>query len=507
MQTLLYCHVTIREEIMFNRKTKQTDDNGIYGNKLLHAVIQNNTNDAKEILEATSGITWATTSDGNSALHYAADLNNAEMVTLLIKHGADITLKNAQGKTPIQLAADKSAWSSIDAFVNCKHDDKNGNAKYGYALLAAVRAGRDATVAKLLDAGVQEYYYRVQDEDENSPLHLAVQLENIPLIELLLERCALLVTHVNNEDETPIILAAKNSQWKIVDMFGNDGYVRQIHDEGRYSIALTYAVKENNISTVSKVLENDGLGGGDDNYYMEVDDNPPFHHAVLNNNVDMIKLLLDHSVDPYQPNNLGVLAIQLALDKKQWECVDALAVPGINLSENSVLINALKASIDAHQIKIAEKILKIVKGLIKAGTNPDLVNPNDHNNLLHYAVIANDLECVKLLIKYGAKINDVNFDGNSPLHLAAQNGLTDIVSFLLSKKANISLVNNTDKTALQLATEANKAECMAAFDDHIKNRNNQNTGFLHAISSLWKKSEGVGSSVISRDKKQPSTIR
>lgn len=45
---------------------------------------------------------------------------------------------------------------------------------------------------------------------------------------------------------------------------------------------------------------------------------------------------------------------------------------------------------------------------------------------IHEAVLAGNLDCVKLLIKYGADINQTDDEGWTPLHMACSDGYADI---------------------------------------------------------------------------------
>lgn len=45
---------------------------------------------------------------------------------------------------------------------------------------------------------------------------------------------------------------------------------------------------------------------------------------------------------------------------------------------------------------------------------------------LHEAVLTGNLDCVKLLVKYGADIHQKDENGWTPLHMACSDGYTDI---------------------------------------------------------------------------------
>ncbi|CAF0876470.1 unnamed protein product [Rotaria sordida] len=68
-----------------------------------------------------------------------------------------------------------------------------------------------------------------------------------------------------------------------------------------------------------------------------------------------------------------------------------------------------------------------INGCVRHGLRP-----------LHYAVFENDIECVRLLVEFGADVNVIDEAGYSPLHLAAKYGFTDIMHILIDHG---SLVN------------------------------------------------------------------
>ena len=52
-------------------------------------------------------------------------------------------------------------------------------------------------------------------------------------------------------------------------------------------------------------------------------------------------------------------------------------------------------------------------------------------------MLQGDLESAKQLIEDGADVNEADVHGNSVLHIAAQNGRTDVIKDLLLKGAEV----------------------------------------------------------------------
>ncbi|XP_077396206.1 protein phosphatase 1 regulatory subunit 27 [Festucalex cinctus] len=88
---------------------------------------------------------------------------------------------------------------------------------------------------------------------------------------------------------------------------------------------------------------------------------------------------------------------------------------------------------------------------------------------LHEAVLTGNLDVVKLLVKYGADINQRDEDGWTPLHMACSDGFPEIASYLLSLGANKEAENESGEKPADLidpdCTELSKlfeAGCIAS---------------------------------------------
>ncbi|XP_063312290.1 protein phosphatase 1 regulatory subunit 27 [Pelobates fuscus] len=69
---------------------------------------------------------------------------------------------------------------------------------------------------------------------------------------------------------------------------------------------------------------------------------------------------------------------------------------------------------------------------------------------LHEAVLSGNLECVKLLIKYGADIEQRDENGWTPLHMACSDGHPHIARYLLALGARQDVVNSEGETPSEL---------------------------------------------------------
>ncbi len=79
---------------------------------------------------------------------------------------------------------------------------------------------------------------------------------------------------------------------------------------------------------------------------------------------------------------------------------------------------------------------QVVAYLLQLGADPNVVDER-YNTPLHNAVSGNaNLECVKLLVEAGARLNAANEEGITPVRLAAQRGAKDLYEWLLAANGN-----------------------------------------------------------------------
>ncbi len=197
-------------------------------------------------------------------------------------------------------------------------------------------------------------------------------------------------------------------------------FLNQAKITGRdYSEMLTHAAKNNHLNAVRvfmSVSKKSIFLGNQKNYAL--------HFAVLNNNPDMVKLLLETGgVDASLRNKKAKTAVQLAYEHQYWECFymhlslrrDQKGV----LSYASILLDTVKKN--NHDLAAR---------LVLAGANCGYVDHETGNSSLHFAVLNNNPRIVEMLVS--------------------------------SPRTQVDLKNKQEKTALELAYEHNYWECVKA---------------------------------------------
>ncbi|CAH1125976.1 unnamed protein product [Ceutorhynchus assimilis] len=120
---------------------------------------------------------------------------------------------------------------------------------------------------------------------------------------------------------------------------------------------------------------------------------------------------------------------------------------------------------------------KLFSGWLNSNAQPDMDYTGDWNihgyTPLHFAASRNNIEIVKLLLKFKANVHIVDKDGWTPLHLASDLGHKDVVKLLLDHNANVNarcnrkIVINADnprgtnysgRTSLHLAALCNRKD-------------------------------------------------
>lgn len=176
---------------------------------------------------------------------------------------------------------------------------------------------------------------------------------------------------------------------------------------------LFYLLKNHKYDDFKKILNNKININLQDEY-----NNTLIHYAIIFNQEDIIKILL---------------SLNCKIDYLDTDGKTILYHP-IKYGYNNIL-NILFTN--------TNNIIGIPINNIKDKSN---------NSSLHYAVLYNNIEAIKLLLLYNVNINNINNDGNTALFIAVQNNNINIIKILLdNKNIKVNLINNNSLSVLHIA--------------------------------------------------------
>ena len=217
-----------------------------------------------------------------TALHYASAEGDADVVQLLIDAGADIEIKNSDGRCPLHNACEAGALDNVKMLVRAgagvNVTDNKGDTCLTVAAIfghtetvrylvglpeveinhgaanndtALHRAGQKActdVVRVLIDAGAD---VEIKNAHGRSPLHCA--LEVLDIVKMLVEAGAG-VRDTDDEGDTCLTLAAYFGQTETVRYLVGLPEVEMNHRDGDNKTALQCAVEENQKDMVQVLI-------------------------------------------------------------------------------------------------------------------------------------------------------------------------------------------------------------------------------------------------------------
>jgi len=217
----------------------------------------------------------------------------------LVENGARerIDQQNKAGKSPIMIAACKGNVNVVEylsnegAYLGCK--DRNDQTIIHLAAKNNQPAVIDAVFEGLNDDDVH-YLVNENDQFDNTPVHLACQFGYLETVRKLIDYGAD-IDQINEDEQTPFLLAAKHGHDDLVHFFLQDDQ-SAIFDKDEYNnSALHLAATEKMMNTVDALLR-EGASVFEKNDYNET----PLHCAAASGAYKCAKLLIENgsSLDP-----------------------------------------------------------------------------------------------------------------------------------------------------------------------------------------------------------------
>ena len=204
----------------------------------------------------------------------------------------------------------------------------------------------------------------------------------------------------------------------------------------------------------------------------------PLHEAVRSGNSDIVQILLSNDAEAEVSNKDGDTPLHVACQVNNLTAVSHLIDRSTYMSNrNKNGDSPLDCAIRRGHTTLVKYILKAAKAIVT-----DL-NTNGHTSV-HLAADIGDVLMLDYLLQVMPEVNVCTDGGDTPLHIASLHGHADVVAFLLKKGADSNRANKHGNTALHLASvrgHINVMKTLMESNAQVNTRNKEGNTPLHLV--------------------------
>lgn len=346
---------------------------------------------------------------GCTSLLAATYRGNTHLVELLLRNGADIEAAESDGYTPLLMAGEYGDDLLIEALLrngaNIEATDSNGYSP----LRAAVYMGNAHLVELLLRNGAN---IEAANSDGCTPLMIAAGEEDASLVELLVEMGA--DTFARNVDgDTMLMIAAMKGNSRLAELFLQKG-VKIIAVNEKEETALFCAVFQGHASLVKFLLTKGATIEPQDKHKLL----KPLAWAEFLGHTAVARVLVEECPDIRNREDDGETLLCLAVRGAEEYWVNKLLEKGAKTEDrNGRDQTPLEVALDINN-------QHIVHALCKAGADVESADSHGRKHLEH-AISKGLVECLKVLLQYGAKTDTGTFNSQTLFEMAYEGGSQD----------------------------------------------------------------------------------
>jgi len=411
--------------------------------------------------------------DGITALMEASIKGHTKVIDLLVKEGATVDVTTNSGVTALWLAAGEGRVDVIKSLLKKDADPNNARSDNISVLMTASIGGHTEVVKLLLDAGADARY---TDAEGITPLMNAAENGTVATLKLLL----------NSKSAK----ADEETKGKYVDSLSKTGFTALIiasaHGHGP---VIEYLLKEAK-ADVNAMHETHVT---------------PLMYAAASGHLEAMKLLLDvGKVDVNEMHSNGGSALLEASTGGAGEAMKFLLSKGAKPDLIDMDgVTPLHAVTSKGHYEGTVELLKYLKKIMKKDELVKHINLPSHSGgtAVMFAAAGGHPKTTKLMIDEGADVNmiataipeyleklakmiedgtvdpneDPHVDGVTGVHVAAEEGHLECVNLLIEAGADVTVLDEEDRTALQLAVKGNYGEVASAL---VKAGANPNTPYI-----------------------------
>ncbi|OUM66692.1 hypothetical protein PIROE2DRAFT_59212 [Piromyces sp. E2] len=325
-----------------------------------------------------------------------------------------------------------------------KYTDINELDYYGYSILhyAIIKEDQEM-VDYLISLGAYINFKENNKKHGHSALDISIHIGNQNIFNTLLKSKNILFNMPSNNGESPLSTIIKSPLYTTDDKIT---MIKNLIKRGSYiniidvNAPLKDAILENNISLVEFLLEQ----GASVNCIYDENGYSPLAYAIEIKSLPLVELLVEKNAD-----------------------VNYIFPQGIKINETIILhtieigdLSIFKYLLDQHAVlsfNDPHQYYRLVEAIDKSGNTiifEYLVQRNffqNSQNIIESIIFHNQINLLKILIKYGYNLNQKDVQGNSAICYAIQFNNEYLMDYILQHGVDIYNINDKGQSVYDLS--------------------------------------------------------